>query len=102
MDKKNNPKVGNNKLSNYRRSSLFDLDKRSKQISKAEDFIMQRQADKQDLADKRDKMAFDHLDTLIRILKLCDAGRYGSEASEVKGTILDDARNVLYRLDSNR
>ena len=44
----------------------------------------------------------DHLDTLIRILKLCDAGRYGSEASEVKGTILDDARNVLYRLDSNR
>ena len=41
------------------------MDKRSKQISKAEDFIMQRQADKQDLADKRDKMAFDHLDTLI-------------------------------------
>ena len=45
------------------------MDKRSKQISKAEDFIMQRQADKQDLADKRDKMAFDHLDTFQKIFQ---------------------------------
>ena len=44
----------------------------------------------------------DHLDALIKILKLCDAGRYGPEASEVQDTILDDAKNILYKLDSNR
>ncbi len=44
----------------------------------------------------------DHLDALIKILKLCDAGRYGPDASEVQGTLLDDAKNILYRLDSNR
>ena len=38
----------------------------------------------------------------IKILKLCDAGRYGPDASEVQGTLLDDAKNILYRLDSNR
>ncbi|MEC9273760.1 MAG: BatD family protein [Candidatus Neomarinimicrobiota bacterium] len=44
----------------------------------------------------------DHLDALIKILKLCDAGRYGPEASEVQDTLLDDAKNILYKLDSNR
>ena len=44
----------------------------------------------------------DHLDSLIRILKLCDAGRYGPDASDAENTILDDARNILYRLDSNK
>jgi hypothetical protein len=44
----------------------------------------------------------DHLDTLIKILKLCDAGRYGPDASEVQDTLLDDAKNILYKLDSNR
>ena len=44
----------------------------------------------------------DHLDALIKILKLCDAGRYGPDASEVQDTLLDDAKNILYKLDSNR
>ena len=44
----------------------------------------------------------DHLDSLIKILKLCDAGRYGPDASDAENTILDDARNILYRLDSNK
>ena len=44
----------------------------------------------------------EHLDSLIRILKLCDAGRYGPDASDAENTILDDARNILYRLDSNK
>ena len=44
----------------------------------------------------------DHLDSLINILKLCDAGRFGPDASEVQYTLLDDAKNILYRLDSNR
>ena len=44
----------------------------------------------------------DNLDSLIRILKLCDAGRYGPDASDAENTILDDARNILYRLDSNK
>ena len=44
----------------------------------------------------------DHLDDLIKILKLCDAGRYGPDASEVQDTLLDDAKNILYKLDSNR
>ena len=44
----------------------------------------------------------EHLDSLIRILKLCDAGRYGLDASDAENTILDDARNILYRLDSNK
>ena len=44
----------------------------------------------------------EHLDSLIRILKLCDAGRYGPDASDTENTILDDAKNILYRLDSNK
>ena len=44
----------------------------------------------------------DHLDALIKILKLCDAGRYGPDASEVQDTLLDDAKNILNKLDSNR
>ena len=43
-----------------------------------------------------------HKDTLIGILKLCDAGRFGPEAAEFEEKILGDARNILYRLDSNR
>jgi hypothetical protein len=44
----------------------------------------------------------DHLEELIKILKLCDAGRFGPDASEVQDRLLDDAKNILYRLDSNR
>ena len=43
-----------------------------------------------------------HKDTLIGILKLCDAGQFGPEAAEFEEKILGDARNILYRLDSNR
>ena len=43
----------------------------------------------------------DHLDQLIKLLKICDAGRFGPDASKVQDKLLDDAKNIIYRLDSN-
>ena len=38
---------------------------------------------------------------LDELLKICDAGRFGPDASKVQDKLLDDAKNILYRLDSN-
>jgi len=39
---------------------------------------------------------------LVDLLKLCDAGRYGPEAAGIEETLIEDAKNILHKIDSSK
>ena len=39
---------------------------------------------------------------LVDLLKLCDAGRYGPEAEGIEETLIEDAKNILHKIDSSK
>ena len=42
------------------------------------------------------------LTNLVDLLKLCDAGRYGSEAADAEDKLIEDARKILYKVDLSK
>ena len=42
------------------------------------------------------------LANLVDLLKLCDAGRYGPEAADTEETLIEDAKNILHKVDSSK
>jgi len=42
------------------------------------------------------------LANLVDLLKLCDAGRYGLEAADTEETLIEDAKNILPKVDSSQ
>jgi len=42
------------------------------------------------------------LANLVDLLKLCDADRYGPEAADREETLIEDAKNILHRVDSSK
>ena len=39
---------------------------------------------------------------LVDLLKLCDAGRYGPEAAGIEETLIEDAKNILHKIDLSK
>ena len=39
---------------------------------------------------------------LVDLLKLCDAGRYGPEAEGIEETLIEDAKNILHKIDLSK
>ena len=42
------------------------------------------------------------LANLVDLLKLCDAGRYGPEAADAEETLIEEAKNILRKVDSSK
>jgi len=38
----------------------------------------------------------------VDLLKLCDAGRYGPEAADTEEMLIEDAKNILNKVDSSK